>query len=330
MTLFTFPHSRVQTAASILFAIFASQCGLSAQTAYERALRKVARLEDSRLVVDNLLIGCTTSPEGQAKVAEEYGPRGQHLHDGKVWVSYDLDPTLRPDICASVVNLEARLASIRKKVYVEHLNDVAGQPLCWTYQGELIRKLKTLMEPGALLYLDFYPRVGLYPTGEVGRLDAVGGYLDDAHSPYGVSPETQVDSADNPFWLQATIGHFAKAVQAGSAFDDFHGREAVLRELADEMRRSPGFMAGMPRLTSPEALDQYLLEAAASNLDAFLARKRLPDLAESMRVFYKLRLERRVIAFLRREGFPDAKVVSLKTNPFNGRTGEKMIVATRQ
>ena len=165
---------------------------LHPQTAYERA----PRTADHRLIVDNLLIGCTTAPDPQGEVMRSYG--GNHHHDAQQWVSFDLDPGLRPDLCGRVQALEQQVARINRMVYVEHFNE-PGQRACWNYQGELVRKLSKLMEPGATLYLDLYPRTPVVAMAQ----ELPAGYVDWRHNHYGLSPHGLTPEGRRAYLLEA-------------------------------------------------------------------------------------------------------------------------------
>ena len=297
-------------------AVLLASSALFSQPAFDRA----PRTADGRVIVDNLIIGCTTHRPAQVALERYYHPLASHRHEARAWVSFDQDPGLVPDICASVEELERHVAQIRSNVYIEHLNDVTDQPLCWTYQGALLRKLHGLMAPGARLFMDLYPMAGLYDdTPDLDR-----GYADFEDHPYRPSPATGVDPSDSPFWFQASVAHFAQAVQPGSIFDDFRGREAVLWDLVEAMGElpQPGGLAHQV---------DHLLRAACATLDQRLeAPDPLPGLHRSMGVFYATRLEPHIVDFPARAGFRDPAIIRCKpANPFNGRKGEKMLVATR-
>ena len=307
--------------AALTLATLLAAPGLSGQTAFEQA----PRTADGRLMVDNLIIGCTTHAPSQEKLSKKYRPAGTHDHHAKTWVSYDLDPEIHPDIVAPVQQLEQHIAKVNKKVYVEHFNDVGGKPLCSSYQGHLVRKLHGLMEKGAVLYMDLYLNHSLIPADGADP----SGYRDFRNHPYGIDSKSGVDPSDNPFWWQASIQHFAEAVQPGSAFDTFQGRRKVLEFMIQEMKQSVPFMAGMPPHLSEKEESRYLLDVASQNLDRLLEGKSAPTLADYMKVFYEAGLEAPFLAFFQRAGFTDARLVALKKNPFNNRAGEKLIMATR-
>lgn len=307
--------------ATLVMATMLAVPGLSAQTAFDQA----PRTADGRLIVDNLIIGCTTHVPSQEKITRKYRPAGTHEHHPKTWVSYDLDPEIHPDIVAPVQQMEQHIAKVNKKVYVEHFNDVGGKPLCSSYQGQLVRKLHGLMEKGAVLFMDFYLSSSLIPEDGGDPSD----YRDFRNHPYGMGQVGGVNPSDNPFWWQATIPHFVEAVQPGSAFDTFQGRRKVLEFIVQEMKQSAPFMAGLPAHLGEEAQAHYLLDAASQNLDRLLEAKIAADLEDFMKIFYEAGLEAPILAFFQRAGFTDARLVALKKNPFNNRAGEKLIMATR-
>jgi hypothetical protein len=246
-------------------------------------------------------------------------PKGHHKHSGEEWVSLDVDGKIKPDIEADVKMIDKVIGSIEKKVYIEHFNDKTTPPL--TYQGELLKKLFKIMKPGAVLYMDYYPIVEWMDGG-------VKAFYDWENSPYGVVDG--IDTTRNYFWAAASFNHFKKAIKKGSTFDTFGGRKAVLDWYVADMKENKKFMAGMPaHLTTDAARNQYLLERAGATLDLRLQTSPSDRWKVERKVFYGAKNLEKVKGFMKELGFTKVMVMSGMTNPFNGRKGERMIVAVK-
>jgi hypothetical protein len=294
---------------------------LSANTAFEKAVKH----EGGSYSVDNLLIACTTNPEAQKSLANRYTPHCAHDHRASEWVSFDMDPELAPDIVASIEHIDKHIKDISGRVYIEHLNDCSNEPLCSTYQGELLRKLTLIMKPGAKLYMDFFPAFGLNTDKGAGTY-----YFDHSNSPYGISDRNGVDSRKNPFWAVASKDHFLQAVQPGSHLDTFGGRAELLAHIVGELRHSPEYMAEVPgRFRAEPELTTYLKAGAAATLAEAVSVGYTPSLEIYAQAFYGAKLQKDIVRFLTSLGFEGVRTVRMKNNPFNGRPNEVLIVATQ-
>jgi len=298
-------------------------CALTSAVASAGEAFDKARLHGTPYVIENLLIGCTTDPMHQEVIAKTYAPSGHHMHKGDHWVSFDLDPSIAPDINADVRMLDKIIKSIEKSVYIEHFNDLSMA--CATYQGELLKKCYALMKPGAKLYMDYYPSITLSDNEKKEDF-----FFNSENSPYGVNFD--VDSTQNPFWAAASFGHFKAGMKAGSAFDTFGGRQAVLDKMVCDIKEDSRFMAGIPSHVTaqgPAARAAYLLGVANATLDERLATSPMNCWGTESKLFYGARNKENVKAFLTKIGFTPALILPAGTNSFNGRKGELMIVAVK-
>jgi hypothetical protein len=297
---------------------------LPAGSAFERA----ARDEQGRVIVENLIIGCSTHPGVQEGLNKRFAPHSVHDHKAEDWVSFDLNPEMRPDIVGDIEQIEKHIGRITGQVYLEHLNDGANKGVAYTYQGALVTKLYDLMAPGAKLYLDFYPGYHFISQPVQGLH-----FLNHEKSPYLASPANGVQPWNNPFWFQATWEHFFEAIQPGSRFDDFGGRLFALRYYIEEMQDAPAFMARIPaelrKKGAEQDLRRYLAAAAEQNLDRQVKARECKLLVEPARVFYGARAIPAVLQFLVEAGFSDARLQMGAVNPFNGRKGEWLLVASK-
>lgn len=302
-----------------LAAVALSPAILPAGAAFERAL--ATKDKDGRYAVDSLLIGCTTDPAAQEKIAKLYSPPCRHDHRGDEWVSLDLDPAIRPDIAAPVEDLEKHIRSISKRVFIEHLNDWAeDKPLFATYQGEMLRVLKRLMQPRSRLYMDFYPMVGILQD------DSDVFCHDCSNSDYGIHPGNQVNSRTNPFWIVASRAHFALASQEGSPLDTWGGRDAYHAFYVPVLKEDKAFLSRAPVGAD---LEESCKATADKRLANLIADKQDDEAIPSAQAFYGEKLRKPILAFVQSLGFEDVRIVRCPVHPLNGRKNQLLIVATQ-
>ncbi len=307
--------------------LFFFSSSVDAVTAFERAKMDAPQ---GPYAVDSLLIGCTTHKDQQKEMDSRYCPKGCHAHSADEWVSYDQDADILPDICAPVEQLEQQIRVIQKKVYIEHFNDNILRSSCYTYRGELVRKVFSLMNAGAEFYMDYSLAMG--DISERDLMEEHPRYYDESNSPW---TETQYDvnPKDNPFWIDVNLMHFKNAFDHPKSAS-FQGKEQVLSFIQEDLIEDPQFMKearSLWRSRGYSSLEKYLHAAAVSTFENVLSNPSASRniLKMYMHVFYGAKLESRVIRFLTQLGFQNVRIEKVLENPFNQRKGGKMMRAVK-